>query len=113
MHLAFIWTNMVECFIYIMVTDLWLALEWYTYMLWLAQLHFDVILVCTKTAFSHTRDDISNKQEDRFHHYPPMVGIAKTCPNYIIFACQEIPLFCVVNWLGSCPVNSNFFSLLQ
>ena len=30
---------------YVVVNDLWLALGWYTPMLWLAQLHVDVMLI--------------------------------------------------------------------
>ena len=37
-------------------------------------------------AFSHIRDDISinqvSKQEDRFHCWPHMVGLAKAQSNY-------------------------------
>ena len=51
------------------VDDLWLALEWYDYILWLTLIEFmhmfDVMMVCTYTAFSRNYNvyDIV-KQED-------------------------------------------------
>ena len=33
-----------------------------SYMFWLTLMVFDVILVCTLTAFRHIRDEVSNKQ---------------------------------------------------
>ena len=48
---------------YIVVNNLWLALEWYIPML---ALHvFEVVLVC-KRVFSHIRDDMSSKQARRY-----------------------------------------------
>ena len=36
-------------------------------------------------SFSHTRDDVSSKQatkqEDKFHSWPHIVGLAKACLN--------------------------------
>ena len=48
----------------------WLALKWYTHILWL-KLNgpFTCLMQCwfALNVFSHIRDDVSSKQEDRFH----------------------------------------------
>ena len=42
---------------------------------------FNVMLVCTWTAFSHTKGDVSSKKEDRFHCWSYMVELAKARPK--------------------------------
>ena len=46
-------------------------------------------------AFSHIRDDISSKQEDRFYHFSPMVELAKACPNNYVESYTLLLAFCM------------------
>ena len=51
-----------------------------------------VLVYFTLMAFSHIRDDVSSKQEDKLHRFPPKVGLAKAHPNKYMFASTLVTL---------------------